>query len=303
MVREQGSDACRVDVSRFMHLAELRRLIAHSLKLHEDEHRIAMLRGNGSDLAGGLAGEASWAQTIEEAQLFGQRVTCIVVPTNVGMNSLCGQQVARMEVWSDSQRQAHKDQLALVSPMSSGKATSLQASKDHVVFSLPRSRKLNSTMVLDEPDAKRLKLVPRIPAAPQEHSVGTRRRLRRKTTPRELADAPQGCPSAALPQHIAPLANTNMSKLLADSSIVNGKIAEEVKTSEVQEPVSKSELHRRRRSSFLPRKLAELSLSPIDKIAKAKDFEAVVAWVPTPGRGRGRICGTNPDDERGRGHV
>jgi len=68
--------ACRVEVVRGMHLAEVRRLVAEMLRLDDDGPQgVSALLVDGVQVAGGAAGASGWSLTVEEAQLFGSRVT------------------------------------------------------------------------------------------------------------------------------------------------------------------------------------------------------------------------------------
>lgn len=80
VVSAPGNDACRIDVARMTRLAEVRNLILRELGLSVDEKVVAVLRADSADVAGGLAGDHGWTQTVEEARLFGRRATCVIRP-------------------------------------------------------------------------------------------------------------------------------------------------------------------------------------------------------------------------------
>lgn len=75
VVSTDGRHACRVDVVRDMHLAEVRRHIAELLHLDDVPLGVEALLVDDVPVAGGAAGCSAWALTVEEAQLFGCRVT------------------------------------------------------------------------------------------------------------------------------------------------------------------------------------------------------------------------------------
>lgn len=76
VVQTPGDDACRVDVSRSMRLADLRRALAEAFRLGGDIQCIEAVRADGVLIAGNSKGIESWAQTVEGAQLFGRRISC-----------------------------------------------------------------------------------------------------------------------------------------------------------------------------------------------------------------------------------
>jgi len=79
VVAEPSNDACRLDVTRHTQLGEVRAKIAGSL-VGGDNSRVTALLAGGVMVAMEGTAHGCWMRTVEQAQLFGQRMTCILAP-------------------------------------------------------------------------------------------------------------------------------------------------------------------------------------------------------------------------------
>lgn len=75
VVAQPLNEGCRVDVTRRTTLAQVREAVAEALAGGQVA-RVESLSADALLLAGLAAGEGGWARTVEEATLFGKRVTC-----------------------------------------------------------------------------------------------------------------------------------------------------------------------------------------------------------------------------------
>lgn len=72
VVSDPGNDACRIDVTRITTLVEVRTAIAGAMAAGDVE-RVQALLADGVSIAGTDA--RSWTKTVEQASLFGRRIT------------------------------------------------------------------------------------------------------------------------------------------------------------------------------------------------------------------------------------
>lgn len=77
VVAQPANEACRVDVFRGTTLVQVRQAVATKLA-GGDASRVEMLLADDKALAGGGADNRAWGMTIEQANLFGKRVTCTI---------------------------------------------------------------------------------------------------------------------------------------------------------------------------------------------------------------------------------
>lgn len=79
VVAEPSNDSCRFDVSRHMQLGEVRTAISGTL-IGGNVSRVTALLADGVMVAMEGAAHGCWMRTVEQAQLFGRRITCIIAP-------------------------------------------------------------------------------------------------------------------------------------------------------------------------------------------------------------------------------
>jgi len=87
VVAEPSNDSCRFDVSRHMPLGEVRTAISGTLT-GGNAARVTALLADGVMVAMEGAAHGCWMRTVEQAQLFGKRITCIVAPEEA---ATCGE--------------------------------------------------------------------------------------------------------------------------------------------------------------------------------------------------------------------
>jgi len=90
------NEAVRLDVLRSTSLAEVREAVATS-KAAGDARRVQELLANDAILAGGVAGDGAWAMTVEQAALFGKRVSCTMTDGHTSVKSDFLGQIAAVE--------------------------------------------------------------------------------------------------------------------------------------------------------------------------------------------------------------
>jgi len=78
-----AEESCRIDVARHMPLSEVRGTLASTWR--RPPYCVEALFLDGAPLAGGRAGDAAWAKTVEEALIFGHRMTCTLSEPKPGL--------------------------------------------------------------------------------------------------------------------------------------------------------------------------------------------------------------------------
>eukprot|EP00930_Biecheleria_cincta_P104172 TRINITY_DN96354_c0_g1_i1.p1 TRINITY_DN96354_c0_g1~~TRINITY_DN96354_c0_g1_i1.p1 ORF type:complete len:413 (-),score=58.43 TRINITY_DN96354_c0_g1_i1:143-1312(-) len=272
VVSAPGDDACRLDVSRTMRLAEVQKLILRELGLGAGKKVVSVLRADSCDVAGGLAGDHCWTQTVEESRLFGRRVTCVIRP------AACAQ--VKVSVESASQQPA-------LEPVKQAEAKSKSSCENsHTDSGLRTCSEIYNVLLAKSVDQDPLLPCQAAASVSDErkpkcakvsfHGVTfvqhTTRclappcRLRRKT--KDVWTLP-----GSKPGHVQLLPQTKPACVdylrRRRRSWLPRKLADAAKTAEPE--ISPSFPHelllpiRRRRTSFLQRKVADIAMSKCDK--------------------------------------
>lgn len=273
VVSAPGNDACRINVARTTRLAEVRSLILRELGLSAGEKVVTVLRADGCDVAGSFAGDHCWMQTVEESSLFGRRVTCVIRPAVRAQMKASWESASRQPALEPVKQEETKStyscqdsrtgsELLTCSEMYSFLLAKPAADQDSLLLCEP------AACVSDEPKPKRAK-VSLHGATSMQHTqrcLAPPCRLRRKT--KDVWSLTKSKPNNSQqvlqtkPECIEYLRRRRRSWLPR-------KLADIAKTAEpLILPSSQSEVVlpiRRRRTSFLQRKVADLAMSKCDK--------------------------------------
>lgn len=271
VVSSPGNDACRIDVARTTQLTEVRNLILRELGLSVDEKVVSVLRADSADVAGGLAGEHGWTQTVEEARLFGRRATCVIRPAVRAQGKATQESGLRQRALQPVKQEARSKAFCQGYPSDSGLPTCQEVHDLFVATSAEQDyiflQKLPAG-ILDEREPKRTKVSIDGATFVHEH---TRRpfappyRLRRKT---KDVWSLTGCKTdSQMVLQTKPACVNHLGR--RRGSWLPRKLAEIAKIAEpVILPSPQQELLlpiRRRRTSFLQRKVADMARSKYDK--------------------------------------
>eukprot|EP00401_Gymnodinium_catenatum_P039964 CAMPEP_0117515620 /NCGR_PEP_ID=MMETSP0784-20121206/30674_1 /TAXON_ID=39447 /ORGANISM="" /LENGTH=428 /DNA_ID=CAMNT_0005311443 /DNA_START=1 /DNA_END=1288 /DNA_ORIENTATION=+ len=124
VVAQPQNEGCRVDVTRTTPLADVRVAIAAKLA-DGDMQRVDALFADDVLIAGGGAGSYSWIANVDEANVFGRRMTCTVLP-----DSLCTQMDSLEDAVTDIERALGASKITVAS--AHGTLAQLEAKLDRL---------------------------------------------------------------------------------------------------------------------------------------------------------------------------